>query len=214
MSIRSNKRRWLTALLTAALMLGAVALLISSMTGSGKMRVLTDEELAAALEANEGLSSAQRTLVESCVSLRGRVHYFWGGKYYKLGEDPDWGSPRTVESGGSSTTGAVRPYGLDCSGYVTWAYIQAGVKAAEIGDGTWTQWQNSDEIRFDELRVGDLVFQHRYPGANGNHVGICIGFSGGRPVFAHCSSAYDNVVVTTAGGVFRYARRPHAALGS
>ena len=214
MAVRSNKRRWLTALITAALMLGAVALLIRSITGSGKMRVLTDEELAAALAGNEYAGDASRKLVESCVSLRGRVHYFWGGKYYKMGEDPDWGSPREVQSSGSSSSGTVRPYGLDCSGYITWAYAQAGVKAAEIGDGTWMQWQNSDEIRFGDLAVGDLVFQYRYPGSNGNHVGICIGFLNGEPVFAHCSSAYDNVVVTTAGRVFRYARRPHASLGS
>ena len=117
---------------------------------------------------------------------------------------------RTVTSEGSPNTGAVLPYGLDCSGYVTWAFMQLGEEdmLTRIGEGTWAQWQNSQLIEWDELRAGDLVFQNAYPGSSGNHVAICIGKYRGRPVFAHCSSAHDNVVVTTAGSIFRYARRP------
>ena len=41
-------------------------------------------------------------------------------------------------------------------------------------------------------------------------IGICIGFDeAGAPVFAHCAAGFDNVVVTRAGDVFRYARRPN-----
>ena len=49
----------------------------------------------------------------------------------------------------------------------------------------------------------------RIPTNKGNHVGICIGFNKkGKPVFAHCALGFDNVVVTPAGDVFHYARRP------
>ena len=54
------------------------------------------------------------------------------------------------------------------------------------------------------------MFQNAYPTNKGNHIGICIGFDeAGAPVFAHCAAGFDNVVVTRAGDVFRYARRPN-----
>ena len=149
-----------------------------------------------------------RAVTESAVSLVGKVHYFWGGKYDKFGPDPSWGEPRTVTSEGSANTGKELPWGLDCSGFVTWAFIQAGYTAGEIGHGTWNQWFASNEISLLELRPGDLVFQNPYPGSGGNHVGICVGRLNGQPVAAHCSSAEDNVVVTYVSGIFNYARRP------
>ena len=118
-----------------------------------------------------------------------------------------------VQSGGSSTTGEMRPYGLDCSGFVAWCFLQQGLTNEEleskVGLGTWAQWENSEEISWKELRVGDIVFQNSYPTNKGNHVGVCIGFNEkGKPVFAHCALGFDNVVVTPAGDVFHYARRP------
>ena len=71
-------------------------------------------------------------------------------------------------------------------------------------------YYGGDEYDWSEIDIGDLVFQNEYPEADSNHVGVCVGFFTGRPVFAHCSSTEDTVVVTTAGGLFRYARRPAA----
>lgn len=54
-----------------------------------------------------------------------------------------------------------------------------------------------------------MSFKIPIPPIRGNHVGVCIGFNEkGKPVFAHCALGFDNVVVTPAGDVFRYARRP------
>ena len=79
-----------------------------------------------------------------------------------------------------------------------------------LGNGTWNQWDRSADIAYNDIRVGDVAFQNRYPTDQGNHIGICIGFlENGEPVFAHCSSSYDNVVVTTRGTAFNYARRPN-----
>ena len=152
-------------------------------------------------------------MARSALSLVGKVHYFWGGKSYSIGPDPKWGELTEVESGGSSTTGEMRPYGLDCSGFVAWCFLQQGLTNEElesqVGLGTWAQWENSEEISWKELRVGDIVFQNSYPTNKGNHVGVCIGFNEkGKPVFAHCALGFDNVVVTPAGDVFHYARRP------
>ena len=127
--------------------------------------------------------------------------------------DPAWGQPRLVESEGSQSSGTTRPYGLDCSGFVAWCYIQQGFSSQQVeelvGYGTWNQWDRSESISFHQLRVGDWAFQNKYPTDQGNHIGICIGFDQkGKPLFLHCASSFDNVVVTGAGDVFRYARRP------
>lgn len=50
-----------------------------------------------------------------------KLPYFWGGKSYSLGASGRWGSYR------KNTYGSADEYdGLDCTGFVTWAYINAG----------------------------------------------------------------------------------------
>lgn len=177
---------------------------------------LTAEEIDyALLRGQEAEAEEARLSVAQCaVSLVGKVHYFWGGKSSAMGEDPRWGELTEVTSAGSESTGTEKPYGLDCSGFVAWCFIQQGLSAAEVeeqvGMGTWTQWDRTEGIAWKDLRVGDFVFQNAYPTNKGNHIGICIGFDeAGTPVFAHCAAGFDNVVVTRAGDVFRYARRPN-----
>lgn len=214
--MKKQIKYFLTAILSAILcgiLCGIVAGLIyfgiSKLKGlAGRSGTLTAPEVSSVLEANEYPSDIERTAVTKAVSLLGRVSYFWGGKYNDLGECPEWGELRTVTSGGHSTSGSERPFGLDCSGFVTWAYVQAGVFPGEIGEGTWNQWMLSGEIDKKELRPGDLGFTNKYPGSSGNHIGVCIGYFKGRPVFIHCSSTYDTVVVTYSDGVFNYFRRP------
>lgn len=207
------KKRSAKLIVSAAALLMALAAVVAVVLIINRDRYyeLTDEQAAAVLEANEYLTPEQRTVVEAAASLKGRVHYFWGGKSRTIGPDSRWGELMLVESEGSSMSGTVRPFGLDCSGFVTWAFIQIndGRNHYEmIGDGTRNQWKKSTPIEWSELRPGDLVFQNEYPEASSNHVGVCIGFYKGKPVFAHCSAAADNVIVTTAGQIFKYARRP------
>lgn len=121
--------------------------------------------------------------------LSGKVNYFWGGKSYTVGWDDRWGKPAEVTSPGHSTSGTTIPYGLDCSGFVLWCYIQLGADKTEtiekIGVGTWSQWDKSAEIKKSDVRIGDLAFINKYPGSDGNHVGICVGFlKNGEPLIA------------------------------
>ena len=176
---------------------------------------LTAEEIDYALLRGRDAETDETRLqvAETAVTLVGKVHYFWGGKSSAIGEDPRWGELREVTSEGSESTGTMKPYGLDCSGFVAWCFIQQGLSAAEVeqqvGMGPWTQWDRTKEIAWKDLQVGDFVFQNAYPTNKGNHIGICIGFDdAGKPVFAHCAAGFDNVVVTRAGDVFHYARRP------
>lgn len=63
------------------------------------------------------------------------------------------------------------------------------------------------------LRTGDLAFINKYPGSDGNHVGICVGFlKNGEPLIAHCSATQNKVVVSTCGSEFKYFRRPCSVL--
>lgn len=211
-------RRVLFALLAAAavvcLFFGAEA--IERAVKRAEYVPLTAEEIDyALLRGQEAETEEARLSVAQCaVSLVGKVHYFWGGKSSAMGEDPRWGELTEVTSAGSESTGTEKPYGLDCSGFVAWCFIQQGLSTAEVeeqvGMGTWTQWDRTEGIAWKDLRVGDFVFQNEYPTNKGNHIGICIGFDeAGAPVFAHCAAGFDNVVVTRAGDVFRYARRPN-----
>ena len=146
-------------------------------------------------------------------SLVGKVNYFWGGKSSAIGWDSRWGMAATVTSEGNDTTGTIRTDGLDCSGYVTWAFLNAAGNRdiiKSVGHGTTAQWANSSAIEEKEALPGDLAFMA--PGGTSvNHVGIVIGRNmDGQLMFAHCSGGYNNVVVTTAKeGCFRYLRRPN-----
>ena len=69
-----------------------------------------------------------------------------------------WGELREVTSGGSESSGQMKPYGLDCSGFVSWAFIQLGYSFSEmetlLGNGTWNQWDRSADIAYNDIRVG------------------------------------------------------------
>ena len=70
-------------------------------------------------------SSIRTELALSAYSLVGQVGYFWGGKSTALGWDPLWGTVMQVTIDGSQSTGTFRSYGLDCSGFVGWVYVNA-----------------------------------------------------------------------------------------
>lgn len=185
----------------------------NTVSARGEYAPLSSEEIEYALTVDPPADASRKALVDAAASLVGKVSYFWGGKSTVKGPDPAWGEVKEVTSSGSRTTGTLRPYGLDCSGFVLWCFVQLGYGAdsaeALVGIGTWMQWERSYDIAWERLKPGDLAFENRYPDSGSNHVGICIGYDeAGRPVFAHCSSKYDGVVATPAGGVFRYARRP------
>ncbi len=171
------------------------------------------EEVTRYTANNEYSTDEQKAFVEAALSLVGKVRYFWGGKSSAIGWDEEWGQPKFVESSGSSTTGTMQTFGLDCSGYVSWCFIQTGVTPQEmsrsIGEGTWNQWDKASATEKTNVQLGDLAFINRYPGATGNHVGIVVGFTdSGEPLIAHCSPTYNDVVVSNCGGQFIYFRRP------
>lgn len=151
----------------------------------------------------DSLSAERKKVIKAACSLVGKVNYFWGGKSSAIGWDSEWGKLKTVSSEGSKTTGTKRPFGLDCSGFVTWSFINSGFSANSIGHGTQGQIAKCSRISWSNAQAGDLAFY-----GDLSHVGIIAGKdASGNILVIHCSSSNNNVVITTNGG-FGFAARP------
>ena len=138
------------------------------------------------------ISERRRAVVEKAYSLLGKVNYFWGGKSSAIGWDSRWGTPTRVTAPGSRSTGTVRPYGLDCSGFVDWVFNNSLGYVIGHGGGAASQHGYCKPISWSEALPGDLVF---YPGDS--HVGIFVGKDeSGNPLIIHCASSQNNVVLT------------------
>jgi len=180
---------------------------VNSLLRNSILSILTDDEFDAIELKLENISGERRAVLLAALSLESKVKYFWGGKSYHVGWDERWGEDRIVTSSGSKQTGTVRPFGLDCSGFVSWAFINAGGDQDiinYIGNGTSMQWYNSKPISMNELQPGDLLFYKPPGGAGTDHVGIYIG--DGKVI--HCTTNPNGVVVTGLGK-FVYARVPY-----
>ena len=153
-------------------------------------------------------------MVEAAYGLIGKIPYYYGGKSSVIGWDVRWGEPEFMTAAGTLKTGEGKKYGLDCSGFVTWAFINGYEDermAGQIGHGTTSQWWSCDAVSEEEALPGDLVFLNG-PGAAGpdNHVGIVAGRNDdGKLVVIHCNGSDNGVVAESAYSAgFRYVRRP------
>lgn len=173
--------------------------LFMALTGSYQNIELSPENVAKIMEnLPADLSAERRQVVLTAYQLLGKVHYFWGGKSLIIGWDSRWGMPMKVTAEGSSTTGTVRPFGLDCSGMVDWVFYNQSGGQYVIGHGGGATAQHSycAPIAWGDAQPGDLVF---YPGDS--HVGIVCGFdSSGNIMVIHCASSENNVVMTGKSG--------------
>lgn len=179
--------------------------LFQALIGSSQDLTLSIEQVQEILDRlPEGLSEERRQVILTAYQLLGKVNYFWGGKSLVLGWDSRWGTPKEVWAAGSPSTGTVRPYGLDCSGFVDWVFYNISGGSYIIGHGGGAHMQHTycTPITWDEAIPGDLVF---YP--EDTHVGIVCGFdSGGNVQIIHCASGANNVVVTGKSGFTTIAR--------
>ena len=179
--------------------------LFMRLTGSYQDIDLSPEEIQEIIKKLPAdLSEERKQVVLTAYQLLGKVNYFWGGKSLIIGWDSRWGMPMKVTAEGSSTTGTVRPFGLDCSGMVDWVFYNVTDGSYVIGHGGGASSQHSycTDISWSDAQPGDLVF---YPGDS--HVGIVCGFDGnGNVLIIHCASGYNNVVVTGKSGFTSIAR--------
>ena len=195
----------LVLLLALPLLAAVVSLSPAGIVADGR----TVEPTGAALEAwerlPENLSVERRMVVTYALALVDKVDYFWGGKSLVLGWDDRWGEMMEVTAEGDGTTGTERPYGLDCSGFVDWAFYNAsgGSYIPGQGGGAAAQHGQCADIPWEEVQPGDLVF---YP--EDDHVGIAAGRDGqGRLLVVHCAAGAGGVTLSCSNG-FTQAARP------
>ena len=195
----------LVLLLALPLLAAVVSLSPAGIVADGR----TVEPTGAALEAwerlPEDLSVERRMVVTYALALVDKVDYFWGGKSLVLGWDDRWGEMMEVTAEGNDTTGTERPYGLDCSGFVDWAFYNAsgGSYIPGQGGGAAAQHGQCADIPWEEVQPGDLVF---YP--EDDHVGIAAGRDGqGRLLVVHCAAGAGGVTLSCSNG-FTQAARP------
>lgn len=153
----------------------------------------------------DDLSMERRMVVTYALALVDKVDYYWGGKSLVLGWDDRWGELTEVTAEGSDSTGTEQPYGLDCSGFVDWAFYNAsgGEYVIGQGGGVVEQHANCVDIEWDEVQPGDLLF---YP--EDEHVGIAAGRDWlGRLLVVHCAAGTDGVAISHRTG-FETAARP------
>lgn len=153
----------------------------------------------------DDLSMERRMVVTYALALVDKVDYFWGGKSLVLGWDDRWGELTEVTAEGSDSTGTEQPYGLDCSGFVDWAFYNAsgGEYVIGQGGGAMEQHANCVDIEWDEVQPGDLLFY-----AEDEHVGIAAGRDWlGRLLVVHCASGTGGVAISHRTG-FETAARP------
>lgn len=153
----------------------------------------------------DDLSMERRMVVTYALALVNKVDYFWGGKSLVLGWDDRWGELTEVTAEGSDTTSTEQPYGLDCSGFVDWAFYNASGGRYIIGQGGGAAEQHGNcvDIEWDEVQPGDLLL---YP--EDEHVGIAAGRDWlGRLLVVHCAAGTNGVAISHRTG-FETAARP------
>lgn len=171
----------------------ALKMTLYGAASSGEAVELTDAELIAFVE-RQNCNATRKYILSTGLSLVGKVPYFWGGKSGP-GWNEEWNTPKVVTAEGSSSTGTIRPYGLDCSGFTTWVYNTA--LGVNIGAGTSGQYPNTVAISEAELLPGDLGFLAESDGSGWNHVLMFAGYSEtGERMWVHCSSG-SGVILNT-----------------
>lgn len=160
----------------------------------GDMDISQENALEALNRLPGDISESRKAILRQALTLVGKVNYFWGGKSLVIGWDSRWGQPTKVSAAGSPSTGTIRPYGLDCSGFVDWVFynVSGGAYVIGHGGGVATQHTYCEAISWEQAQPGDLVF---YP--DDSHVGIVGGWDdAGNIQIIHCASGLNNVVIT------------------
>ncbi len=128
------------------------------------------------------------------------IPYFWGGKYSKVGVNGEWNTQKPIPSSGSNIQfeGVNWPYGLDCSGFVSWAIINGGFKMEVSYTGAYLDYIkpniytfNTQNLKSGKIKAGDLLYRN-------GHIAIItdLDLSKGTIKVAEEKGAEEGMVVT------------------
>lgn len=129
-------------------------------------------KLAGGYGTREAVVASAKYLSEEYTVNGSNLPYFWGGKRLDKGVDDNWGSDRTITGSGTDEQplGQSFPFGLDCSGFVSWAlynsgydikvYYSDGIVEHCIKKGGIDHLFNKDTINSIDIKEGDIVYRN------------------------------------------------------
>lgn len=145
---------------------------------------------SAGLKSRESAIAAAKFLSSNLAGLP----YFWGG-YTSSAIDINWYTSKkvTAETEGrikTQTKGNYYPYGMDCSGFVSWVLNNAGYKVGYKVSSELGNLGQKVKLNDSRVKVGDLVW------TNG-HIGIIIGLDSNNMIVAHENGVKTGLTTST-----------------
>lgn len=169
----------------------------SDKVGSARFTPLSSIEIenyiSIARNTYPSLTAEREDVLRQALALVGMVDYFWGGKS-EAGWNTNWGKLTKVTVDGDWTSYTMQPYGLDCSGFVDWAYKSGGAPA--LPGSTRNQINMGTQISPLQLRPGDLGFGMNSDGQTPHHVLIYVGSVNGTKYWVHAASTKQGIIVS------------------
>jgi len=127
-----------------------------SISSVEKKSPLTEEEISAYMkDLPEDTGEERKALIHFALSSVGKVPYYYGGKAGSKGLENNHFGANLSES---DYKGRNRR-GLDCSGFVQWAYWSSVDKSLDFASSTQELIGKGQKIKRSELKPGDLIIQ-------------------------------------------------------
>ncbi len=127
-----------------------------------------------------------------------KMNYFWGGGHgtVQKGLDETWGSAKLVTAEGSETTNTYVSSSLDCSGFISWCFKQAGINGekedyltedlSQLGEN----YDVTEEGVSNKIKIGDLAYME-------GHIGMIVNIDEDEVTVAHISGSGEGTNLTT-----------------
>lgn len=156
------------------------------------------------IKLNKELSKVETKREKAVVSalfiatIMPKMNYFWGGGHGKVekGLDETWGQEKLVTAEGSETTNTYVPSSLDCSGYISWCFKQAGISgtiedySSEELSKLGQSYDVTEEGVTDKIKTGDLAYLD-------GHIGMIVNINKDEVTVAHISGTGKGTALTT-----------------
>ncbi|MBF1272294.1 C40 family peptidase [Oribacterium sinus] len=171
-----------------------------SISSVEKKSPLTEEEISSYMkDLPKDLSEERKALIHFALSSVGKVPYFYGGKAGVKGlEGNHFGA--TISS--SDYKGRNRK-GLDCSGFVQWAYWSSVDRSLDFASSTQELIGKGQKIKRSELKAGDLIIQP----SGESHVVVFIKWTKeGKMLAVHENGTAGNISVDEVQANYPYYR--------
>lgn len=149
--------------------------------------IIRSSRAAGLYSKDAAATSAVSLLTVLAQKYKIKLPYWNGGKSWDFGADGSWGMYKYKK---------VKKidyyyYGLDCSGFTTWAYVNAGANVKKEGYPAYFWGWQSKGLPFKESNgdIGDFI-------VSGGHVKIIVGKTDTAFIAAEANSSYEGMIVS------------------